>query len=132
MMTYVMSSSSHPSVFTVLHLDSGLIEAINPTTLLSRFPFFFTYLDSCPNFSNLELFQLTLVRTDTPKVSIILRYSESDLLLFGYLPPILFILKVKRILLLILLILSSMLYQILVVLISPLAPNIVPTNANLC
>ena len=41
-----MGSSYHPSVSTVVYLGTSLILAANPTTLLSRFPYFSTYLDN--------------------------------------------------------------------------------------
>ena len=46
--------SHQPSVSTVVHQDSGLTQIIIPTALLNSFTFFFTYLDACPTFSNLE------------------------------------------------------------------------------
>ena len=75
---------SFPLVILVFHSDEPrwqYYSGISPTTLLSRFPFFSTYLDAYLTLSSLGLsstlyweFGLT-----PPKESIIVRYSESDL-----------------------------------------------------
>ena len=100
-----MDSSYHHSVSTVVHLDNSHTLDINPTTPFSRFPFFSTCLDASPTLLSLVLSQYVLLAVQigtSPKGSIIVRYSESDHLLFTCLPPILTTLIFCRLVLLLL------------------------------
>ena len=82
--------SNYFCVFIMMYLDSNLTQVICPTTLLSRFSFFVTYLDASLTLSSLKLFYYILlwVQIDTPKDSIIVRYSESDHPPFNWLSPL--------------------------------------------
>ena len=86
-----MDSSYHPSVSTVVHLGSSHTQAISPTALLSRFSFFSTYPHTASSsrwFRDFPRTSYWRIRLKPPKVNNIIRYSESDLLLFDFLPPI--------------------------------------------
>ena len=108
-----MDSSRHLSVSTVMHLDSSLTRVISPTTLLSRFSFFSSYLYVCPTLFSPGLSQCILLRAH---IDIFRRLYHSntfwiwsDLPLFSYLPPILTHLLTCRVVLLLILIVLSIL-----------------------
>ena len=89
-------------------LGSSLTKAINPTTLLSRF-LFSSYLyvaSSLHIISDCPLIPYWKFRLTTLENSIIVRYSESDLLLFDGLPLILTTLIVYWLVLLLILIIQ--------------------------